>query len=111
MQSRRPIARVLFDEAHSEAWTIRPEVARSIQPAHPQDSSYAHAAERLRAWDMEAAAHTDGPLDADALAAADVLVIAHPSDPRWERTVPGGSPSSPGPRSRRSRRSSATVAA
>lgn len=92
MQSRRPIARVLFDEAHSEAWTIRPEVARAIQPSHPQDSSYALAAERLRAWDMEAVAHTDGPLDGDALDATDVLVIAHPSDPRWERTVPGGSP-------------------
>jgi len=34
-----PIARVVFDEAHSEAWTIRPEVARLIQPRHPEDSS------------------------------------------------------------------------
>ena len=32
-------ATVLFDEAHSEAWTIRPEVARAIQPSHPEDSS------------------------------------------------------------------------
>ena len=40
------LARVLFDEAHSEAWTIRPELARQMQPAHPGDSSYARAAPR-----------------------------------------------------------------
>ena len=34
---------------------------------------------------------TAGPLSAAALGGAEVLVIAHPSDARWERTV-GGSP-------------------
>ena len=92
MSSRPPIATVLFDEAHGEAWTIRPEVARAIAPSHPQDSSYELAAQALRARDVAVVAHVDGALDDDALGAADVLVIAHPSDPRWERTVPGGSP-------------------
>ena len=94
MHRREPIASVLFDESHGQAWTIRPEVAAAIQPAHPGDSSYADAAAVLRAHDLTTAAHTpaDGPLDAAALAAADVLVIAHPSEERWERTVPGGSP-------------------
>ncbi len=85
-------ARVLFDEAHSEAWTIRPEVAAAIQPSHPADSSYARAADALRERDFTVSAHAAGPLDAAALADADVLVIAHPSEPEWERTVPGGSP-------------------
>lgn len=89
---RRPIATVLFDEAHGEAWTIRPDVARAIQPSHPQDSSYALAAEALRTRDLAVVAHDAGPLDREALRDADVLVLAHPSDPRWERTVPGGSP-------------------
>jgi hypothetical protein len=84
--------RILFDESHREAWTIRPEVARAIQPSHPEDSSYARAADALRARDFLVSAHTDGPLDADALADADVLVIAHPSDPKWERTIPSGTP-------------------
>ena len=92
MTARRPVARVLFDEAHAEAWTIRPEVAREIQPSHPQDSSYALAAEALRVRDLCVEPHLSGPLDESALARADVLVLAHPSDPRWERTVPGGSP-------------------
>src|SRR3954463_1342649 len=92
MFARSAIATVLFDEAHGEAWTIRPEVARAIQPSHPEDSSYARAADALRARDFLVSAHTDGPLDADALADADVLVIAHPSDPKWERTVPSGTP-------------------
>jgi len=42
-------ARVLFDEAHSEAWTIRPELAAQMQPAHPEDSSLARAAAAARA--------------------------------------------------------------
>ena len=86
------VARVLFDEAHREAWTIRPEVARAIQPSHPEDSSYARAAAALQARDFAVAVHAGGPLTSEALAGADVLVIAHPSDPRWERTVPSDHP-------------------
>ncbi|MDQ3742658.1 MAG: DUF4350 domain-containing protein, partial [Actinomycetota bacterium] len=86
------VARVLFDEAHSEAWTIRPEVAAGMQPSHPGDSSYAAAAEALRARDFTVEAHVAGPLDAAALSDADIVVVAHPSEPAWERVVPGGSP-------------------
>ena len=94
MPQRDATAHVLFDEAHSEAWTVRPELARAIQPSHPEDSSYAKAAALLRGHDLGAAAHdaADGPLDAATLAGADVLVIAHPSDDAWEQVVPGGSP-------------------
>ena len=45
------LACVLFDESHSEAWTIRPELAAEIQPAHPADSSLAAAAEALASRD------------------------------------------------------------
>src|SRR3954447_12321928 len=88
----RKVARILFDESHSQAWTIRPEVARAIQPSHPEDSSYARAAAGATARDFQVAAHVEGPLTAAALEAADVLVLAHPSEARWERVVPGGSP-------------------
>ncbi len=91
---KTPVAsvRVLFDESHSEAWTIRPEIAGSIQPAHPGDASLARAAEALAEREFEVEAHTSGALTADVLAGASVLVIAHPSDPKWEATVDGGSP-------------------
>ena len=89
--TRPAVARVLFDEAHGEAWTIRADVARALQPAHPQDSSYVLAAQALRERSLDVRAHVAGPLDAAALAVADVLVLAHPSDPRWERTD-GASP-------------------
>src|SRR3954470_2245375 len=81
----RALARIHFDEAHSNAWTIRPEVAAEINPSHPADSSYARAAEILRAHDFLVS--TDAPL-----ADAAVLVIAHPAEPKWERVVPGGTP-------------------
>src|SRR4051794_12819667 len=86
-----PVARVVFDESHSQAWTIRPEVARHMQPSHPEDSSYARAAEALRARSFAVEAHEEGSLAA-ALDGAAVLVLAHPSDPKWERTIPASGP-------------------
>jgi hypothetical protein len=83
--------RVLFDEAHSEAWTIRPELAETMQPSHPADASYAKAADALRneAFLIES---NVARLSAGVLDECDVLVIAHPSDPAWERTTGMGSP-------------------
>jgi hypothetical protein len=89
--TRPAVARVLFDEAHGEAWTIRADVARLLQPSHPQDSSYVLAAQALGDRAIQVASHCAGPLDDDALRDADVLVLAHPSDARWERTS-GASP-------------------
>ena len=92
LPTRPAVARVLFDEAHGEAWTIRADVAGAMAPAHPQDSSYVLAARALATRSVAIDAHVHGPLDAAALRATDVLVLAHPSDPRWERTVGGASP-------------------
>jgi hypothetical protein len=86
------LARVVFDEAHNEAWTVRPDLARQMQPAHPGDSSYARAAAVLAERDFVVEVNADGPLTEEALAGAGVLVIAHPSDPTWERTTGTGSP-------------------
>src|SRR3954447_3630947 len=92
MAQLRPVIGVLFDEAHQQAWTIRPELAARMLPSHPADVSYARAAEVLRARRMEVTAHADGPLTDDALAGADVVVLAHPSEPKWEATTGSGSP-------------------
>ena len=86
------LAHVLFDEAHSEAWTIDPELALQMQPAHPSDASYARAAEALRERDFLVTGNREWPLDTETLADVDVLVLAHPSDPSWERTTGSGSP-------------------
>jgi catechol 2,3-dioxygenase-like lactoylglutathione lyase family enzyme len=86
------VADVLFDEAHSEAWTIRPELAAQMQPAHPADSCYSRAASALTERDFVVHANAYAPLTAETLAGHDVLVIAHPSEPTWERTTGSGSP-------------------
>jgi hypothetical protein len=86
------MAHVLFDEAHSEAWTIRPEVASTMQPAHPGDASYARAAAALSERDFTVRANVGETLTADVLDGCAVLVLAHPSDPKWERTTGSGSP-------------------
>jgi hypothetical protein len=86
------IAHVLFDEGHSQAWTIDPELAQRMQPAHPADASYARAAEALRRRDFAVTSNREWPLDSETLADVDVLVLAHPSDPAWERTTGFGSP-------------------
>src|SRR6266540_441802 len=86
------VARVLFDEFHSEAWTIRAEVAKEMQPTHPADSSYVTAAASLADRDFEVLPNTDRSLVRETLAGADVLVIAHPSDAKWEATTNSGKP-------------------
>ncbi len=83
---------MLFDEFHSEAWTIRPAVAEAMQPAHPADSSYVKAARSLNEESFAVQANVDAPLSVAVLAEWDVLVIAHPSAPEWERTTGLGSP-------------------
>jgi hypothetical protein len=87
-----PVAQVLFDESHSEAWTIRPELAQAMQPSHPGDASYGRAAELLGGSQFAVACNPVEPLAAGVLAECDLLVIAHPSDPKWERTTGSGSP-------------------
>jgi Family of unknown function (DUF6421) len=87
MAEQPKLARVIFDEFHSEAWTIRRELAREMQPSHPGDSSYAVAAETLASRDFDVRPNTEHSLNRETLAAADVLVIAHPSDRRWEATT------------------------
>jgi hypothetical protein len=61
-----------------------------MQPSHPADSSFAAAAEALRERSLAVEAHASGPLSAAALSEVAVLVIAHPSEPKWEHVVPGG---------------------
>ncbi len=92
MPEHPKLATVLFDEAHSEAWTIRPDAATRMQPVHPQDSSMVRAAAALADRDFSVHANSKGPLTDEALAGADVLVIAHPSDPKWEATTGEGTP-------------------
>ena len=82
---------VLFDEAHAEAWTIRPGIAARMNPANPPDSSYEQAAQTLRARGHEVSAYTCGQLSPDVLGEHDVLVLAHPADAS-ERTTGDGSP-------------------
>jgi len=90
--AQRKIARVLFDETHSESWSISAERAREMQPENPVNSSYQRAADALAERDFVVARHLEGPLNREALSGAGILAILHPCDPRWERTVSGGAP-------------------
>jgi hypothetical protein len=92
LQESRRRVRVLFDEAHSEAWSISPEVAAQMQPDAPFDSSYAKAAQDLARREFAVERHADGALTPEVLAGAGVLVIAHPSEQTWERTTGNASP-------------------
>ena len=88
----RPLARVLIDESHRQAWTTRPEVAAMMNPVNPADASYAEAAQAAVAVGLQVDVHATGPLDDDALAGVDVLVLPHAADDTWERTTGVGSP-------------------
>ena len=88
----RPLARVLVDESHRQAWTTRPEVAAAMNPVNPADASYAIAADAARRAGLQVDVHVDGLLDDDALAGFDVLVLPHAAQDAWEHTTGTGSP-------------------
>lgn len=88
----RTYAKVLVDESHRQAWSIRPEVAARISPANPSDSGYTQAALTLLTRGFDVAAIDTGPLIADTLADCDVLVLPHCSTDEWEATNGVGTP-------------------
>ncbi|MCU1493271.1 MAG: hypothetical protein JWO62_1035 [Acidimicrobiaceae bacterium] len=87
---QRKSVRVLVDEAHQEAWSVRPELSAAMRPEHPGDASYAGAAVLLDDRDFVVTVNSGEPLTGEVLSGADVLVVAHPSDPKWERTTGSG---------------------
>ena len=87
-----PFPRVLFDEAHNEAWSIRPDIVEQMNPRNPGDAGYLQAAATLRERGMRVEAHVAGALTAEVLREVDVVVLAHPSEGTWERVTGGGSP-------------------
>lgn len=84
--------RVLFDEFHSESWTVSGLRALEMQPDRPGYSSYQMAADALAARDFVIQRNPDKPLLPDTLAQSDVLALLHPCDAKWERTTSGNSP-------------------
>ena len=88
----RPLARVLIDESHRQAWSTRPEVAAVMNPVNPADASYASAAAAAERAGLDVDVHVDGPIDDAALAGVDVLVLPHAADDAWEHTTGVGSP-------------------
>lgn len=86
------LASVLFDEAHRQAWTTRPEMAAVMHPANPADVGYMQAAAVLNARGLTVTAHPEGELTAEVLAPFDVLVLPHCSTDEWEATTGVGSP-------------------
>lgn len=91
LEQRRSV-RVVFDEAHQEAWSTRPELSATMRPKHPGDASYAIAARALGRRDFLVAVNEASPITAELLEGTAVLVVAHPSDPKWERTTNSGTP-------------------
>lgn len=88
----RPLARVLFDESHRQAWSTRPLVAERMNPGNPADASFHEAAHSLATTGFKVSVHAVGPLDQIALGQADVLVLPHCSVDAFEATTGEGSP-------------------
>ena len=85
-------ARILIDQAHSQAWAVKPELATKMNSANPADASYAKLAETAKGAGFEVALHESGLFNAAALAETDVLVIPHAATEEWEKTIGVGSP-------------------
>ena len=69
-------ARILIDQAHNQAWAVKPEIATQMNPGNPSDASYAKMAQAAKDSDFEVALHEGGLFTADALAAAGTALPA-----------------------------------
>jgi hypothetical protein len=85
-------SRILIDQAHSQAWTVDPELAAQMNPANPADASYANFRVIAEEAGFDVAVHASGALDAQVLEGVDVLVLPHAATAEWEHTVGYGSP-------------------
>jgi len=94
MSAARPkkIVRVLFDEYHSESWSVSLARATEMTPDDPEISSYAKAAGFLEDHDFSIRRNPDHSLHSDFLHETDILVLLHPCDPKWEKTTSPHSP-------------------
>jgi hypothetical protein len=83
---------LLFDEYHSESWSVSRQRAEEINPGDSINSSYKAAAEALAAHGFSVQRNVEQPLLPAVLEETDILVLLHPCDPRWERTTSSNSP-------------------
>lgn len=86
------IARILIDQAHNQAWAVRPDVAASMNSANPADASYAKMAQAAKDSEFKVDLLESGTFTAEALAGTDILVLPHASTEDWEKTIGVGSP-------------------
>jgi hypothetical protein len=84
--------RVLFDEYHSESWSVSLRRAEEINPGDSINSSYKAAAEALTAQDFSIRRNIEQPLCPAVLKDTEILVLLHPCDSKWERTTSSNSP-------------------
>ncbi len=84
--------RALFDEYHSESWSVSRRRAEEINPGDSINSSYQAAAEALAAQGFLIQRNVEQPLSPAVLKGTDILVLLHPCDSKWERTTSSSSP-------------------
>jgi hypothetical protein len=89
MGSNLPV--VIFDQGHSQAWSVELEVAKEINSAHPEDSSYAKAFNLLKEKGFEVGS-IKGLISKESLQGVDVLVIPHNAVSEYEKVIATGSP-------------------
>src|SRR5687768_9567508 len=92
ISTQRKLVRVMFDETHSESWSISAARACEMQPEDPENASYERAARALADRDFVVKRNTEQPLAGETLHGVDILVLLHPCDSRWERTTSVRSP-------------------
>ncbi len=92
MAQPKKMVRVLFDETHSESWSVSRARAAQMNPDDPDASSYEKAAKALEARDFVITRNLEHPLHSELLHQTDILVLLHPCDAKWEKTTSGGSP-------------------
>lgn len=89
--SRKNLPKVLFDEGHQQAWTMRELVAQEINLVNPTDSTMLIAREELEKAGFNISINTEPDFTQVRLEGYNALIYTHNSDPKYEKTTGVGS--------------------
>lgn len=87
---REHLPRVLFDEAHQQAWTMRNDLAIEINRVNPTDSTMLKAREELERAGFSIEINKESLFTKELLKKYNALFFAHNSDPKYEKTTGAG---------------------
>lgn len=91
IKSRENFPKILFDEYHMQAWTMRESFGEEINPSFPSDNTMFKAKNSIKKIGLNLTINTSEKFTLEYLRQFDILFLTHSSTDEYENTVKLGS--------------------